>query len=88
MMDMPSIGGGSGGTSLSGGTSGTGPTTSGPATATAQFNNSGWTVSTGSSKASAASTPVAGLFGAPGSIPWIPLAIAAVIGLIIWKRMG
>jgi len=85
MADMPSIGGGAGATSLSGGTSGNGPTTSGPATATAQFNNSNWTVSTGSSKASAANTPMAGLTGAPGSIPWTLIAIAAVVGLLIWK---
>lgn len=40
------------------------------------FDNSGWTVATGSAKAT----------GAPsGSVPWAMLIIGAVVALAVWK---
>jgi hypothetical protein len=45
--------------------------------ASATFDNSGWTVATG--KAEATATPPLGL-------PWTSILIAAVVGVLIWKR--
>lgn len=44
------------------------------------FDNSGWTVSIGSGQASASSSKTA------GELPWNYILIAAVVGLLVWKR--
>lgn len=41
------------------------------------FDSSGWTVSTGNSKASGAGA---------STVPWTLLAVAAVVVALIWKR--
>lgn len=55
----------------------TSATSSASSYTSASFDNSGWTVATGSAKATA--TP-------PLGINWTTLAIAACIGLLIWKK--
>lgn len=67
-MNLPGINTGGGGLSSSSST--------GPLTTSASFDNSGWTVSTGSSKAS--SSPA-------GAIPWTMIAIAAVAAVALWR---
>ena len=63
----------------------------GPATGTAvdtitpAFDASNWTVSTGSSKAAA--TNASGSAGSLANIPWMYIGIAAVVGLVLWKKL-
>ena len=86
-MGLPTFGGG-----LTGGAGGAaGPATGTQiATITPAFDASNWTVSTGSSKASASNasgTAGAGLAAVTKNIPWTYVAIAAVVGVVLWKRL-
>lgn len=79
-MPIPSMTGGAGGAS--------GPATGGNVSTSTNsgvsFDNSGWTVSTGSSKADAVSSKSdLGL----GALPWyVYVGVLAVVGLYLWKK--
>ena len=72
---------------LTGGAGGSaGPATStGIDTITPAFDASNWTVSTGSSKASA--TNASGSAGSLGNIPWLYIAGALAVGVLLWKKL-
>lgn len=73
-LPIPSITGGAGGAA--------GPARADSSANTAQsiFDSSGWTVSTGSSKAAA------GLGASAGGIPLMWIAAALVVGYVLWKK--
>ena len=83
-MGLPTFGAGSG---LSGGAGGA----AGPATGTAvdtitpAFDASNWTVATGASKAGASNA--SGSAGSMANIPWLYIAAAAAVGVLLWKRL-
>lgn len=75
---LPSLTGGAGGSA--------GPATStGIDTITPAFDASNWTVSTGSSKAGA--TNASGGAGSLANIPWLYVAGALLVGVLLWKKL-
>lgn len=81
-LGVPSFGGG-----LTGGAGGSAGPAEGTqiATITPAFDASNWTVATGSARASA--TNASGQAGSLANIPWLYIAAAAAVGLVLWKRL-
>lgn len=73
--------------SLTGGAGGNaGPSSNGSSVAgiTPAFDASNWTVSTGSSKATASNASGGGL----KALPWTTIGIFALAGFVVWKRFS
>ena len=83
-LGLPSFTAGGGLTGGQGGNAGP-ATTTGINTITPAFDASNWTVATGGSQASP--TNASGSAGGLANIPWMYIAGAALLGMLLWKRL-